>query len=230
MDFIKKVYRADDLEELPLAEIPSLDLPYFIVDKAFMPADGGKYIVFYAHIDKTYRPEEECPICSSHNWMPQGKAAKPRLVHDVTRSNYRVDIVFFPPRMSCKDCGYKITPAISGIAGSKQMTTRLEEFLRVECFLQPFTQLAERTGFSIQTISAIMDEEIVKYDKMREENPIEAPTVLGIDEKHICLCEYDSCFIALPPSMYLVQLNNYCYANLLKYYIEKRTIPTTLFY
>ena len=65
------------------------------------------------------------------------------------------------------------------------MTTRLEEFLRVECFLQPFTQLAERTGFSIQTISAIMDEEIVKYDKMREENPIEAPTVLGIDEKHI---------------------------------------------
>ena len=65
------------------------------------------------------------------------------------------------------------------------MTTRLEEFLRVECFLQPFTQLAERSGYSVGEISSIMDEELEKYDKMREEHPLEAPTVLGIDEKHL---------------------------------------------
>ena len=182
---IEKKYRVEDLREIEMAEAPSLDLPFFVVDKVFMPSDGGKYILFYAHVDKTYSPEEACPICGAHNWAPQGKASDPRIIHDVTRSNYRVDITFFPPRMLCKDCGNKYTPTVKGVAGSRQMTTRLEDYLRKECFLQPFTQLAERSGFSVQTISSIMDEETAKYDKMREEHPLEAPTVLGIDEKHI---------------------------------------------
>ena len=182
---IKKEYTFPDLKEMPLDEAPSLDMPHFIVDKFYMPSDGGKYMVFFAHVDKSYRPADECPYCHSQNIIRDGKATKPRLVHDVIRNNYRVDIVFYPPRMNCKSCDSPFTPNVKGISGSRMMTTRLEEFLRVECFLQPFTQLAERSGYSVGEISSIMDEELEKYDKMREEHPLEAPTVLGIDEKHL---------------------------------------------
>lgn len=66
------------------------------------------------------------------------------------------------------------------------MTTRLLESIKKESFLQPHTVLAERCGFSIETIQNIMDDEIDKYDAMRAANPPQAPRVLGIDEKHIC--------------------------------------------
>ena len=46
---IKKEYTFPDLKEMPLDEAPSLDMPHFIVDKFYMPSDGGKYMVFFAH-------------------------------------------------------------------------------------------------------------------------------------------------------------------------------------
>lgn len=185
MGFIKKVYKYSDLEERPLDEAPSLDMPHFIVDKFMLPKDGGKYMLFLTHLDKSYRPKEGCPYCHSEDLKLEGRAAKPRLVHDVIRNNYRVDIAISPPRMTCRKCGAKFTASIDGVSGSRQMTTRLEEFLRTECFLQPFTDLAERSGFSVPTIASIMDEEIEKYDRMRINNPLDAPRALGIDEKHI---------------------------------------------
>ena len=183
--FITKRYAFYDLEERPLEEAPSLDMPHFVVDKFMLPKDGGKYMLFLTHLDKSYRPANGCPYCGGKDFKLEGKAAKPRLVHDVIRNNYRVDIAILPPRMTCRTCGAKITSEIDGISGSRQMTTRLEDFLRTECFIQPFTDLAERSGFSIPTISAIMDEEIVKFDNERILHPLEAPRALGIDEKHI---------------------------------------------
>lgn len=65
------------------------------------------------------------------------------------------------------------------------MTTRLFEFLQKECLLQSHTVLAQRSGFTVETIQNIMDEEIDKFETRRIENPLLAPRVLGIDEKHI---------------------------------------------
>ena len=107
------------------------------------------------------------------------------MVHDVERNNYRVDIVILPKRFECKKCGLKITPPLRGIEEGIQATTRLLEFLKKECLLQPITKLAQRSGFSIDTIQNIMIKEIEKHDEHRKNHPLPAPRVLGIDEKHI---------------------------------------------
>lgn len=185
MALTKRTYKLDDLKEFPLNEAPSLDIPHLETKAVLVPRDGGKYMVFITQVKKNYRPNGGCPFCKSNELKLEGRASKPRLIHDVTRNNLRVDIAFYPPRMSCKSCGQKFTPEIKEISGSRQMTSRLEEFLRVECFLQPFVNLVERSGLSIGTIENIMDEEIDKYESMRRKRPLEAPRVLGIDEKHL---------------------------------------------
>ena len=161
-----------------------MDIPHIITDRAMMPADGKPYMAIFAHVDKSYRPKNGCPYCHSDDLKLEGTTA-PRLIHDVDRNNLRIDIVLQPPRMSCKTCRNKFTVNIEGISGSRQMTSRLKEYLRKECFLQPFSKLSERSGLSIYTIMDIMDEEIAKYEAERKANPPLAPRVLGIDEKHI---------------------------------------------
>ena len=145
MALTKRTYEMSDLKERDLDEAPSLDLPHFETHHWFTPKDGGKYMVFFTRLKKSWRPKDGCPFCGSKELTLQGKS-EPCLVHDVIRNNFRVDIVIEPPRMLCKDCKQKFVPALPGISGSRQMTTRLEEFLRIECFLQPFSVLSERSG------------------------------------------------------------------------------------
>jgi Lhr-like helicase len=64
------------------------------------------------------------------------------------------------------------------------MTERLEKHLRKECFPRPFTELAISHGISVDTIRDIMDEEIDKFEAFRAKTPLQAPRMLGIDEKH----------------------------------------------
>ena len=178
-------YHFDDFREIEFKDIPSLDIPHIETDHVLMPKDESPYMVFLAHVSKDYRPLGGCPYCHSDDLKLEGYASKPRKVHDVNRNNLRVDIILFPPRMSCKTCKAKFTPEIEAISGSRQMTTRLEEYLRKEVFLQPFSILAERSGLSISSISRIMDEEAAKYEAKRQADPPQAPRVLGIDEKHL---------------------------------------------
>lgn len=173
-----------DLREISFR--PSLDIPHFVVDEVQVPKDGSPYMLFKVHIDNKYRPKDGCPNCHSDDLKLDGKAHKPRLVHDVSRNNMRVDILIDPPRMTCNNCHLeKFTATIEGLSGSRQMTSRLEEYLRKEVFLQPFSILSERSGFSQYTISKIMDEEIEKYEAERKAHPPVAPRMLGIDEKHL---------------------------------------------
>lgn len=184
MGFEKKKYHSWDLQELDEDAIPSLDLPDVNVDKCCVPKDGGKYMVFYVSAKMDVRPSR-CSVCRAENSMISDGNGKIRILHDVSRNNYRVDIVCLPKRFECKDCGAKITPPLRGIEENRQMTTRLLEYLQTECFIQSHTALAERSGFAIETIQNIMDAEIEKYEAKRKLHPPEAPRVLGIDEKHI---------------------------------------------
>lgn len=184
MAYEKKVYSFEDFEKCDLEMIPSLDLPSLIIDELYMPKDGGKLMLFLT----TTRPKKDivikCPNCQSTNTIRSGKGKK-RMAHDVIRNNYRVDIAILPQLYRCKDCDLKFTPQIDGIVEGRQMTTRLYEYLKKECFLQSHTDLAHYSGFSIETIQAIMDEQIEIYEEQRKANPPKAPHVLGIDEKHI---------------------------------------------
>ena len=184
MSLKTKKYSFYELDELERDQWPTLDLPGIVIDSCRIPKDGGKYMLFLTHVAKDLKLACECSVCKSKNIRRDG-TGKFRLVHDVIRNNYRVDILIKPPRYRCTDCDASWSPAIPGIEEGKQMTTRLYEYLKVESFIQSFTTLAERSGFSIETIRNIFDEEVAKYEKMREEHPLEAPRVLGIDEKHL---------------------------------------------
>ena len=184
MSFTIKKYAAEDLMILDVAVPPSLDIPGIVVDYVLTPKDHEFYFIFYAHPHESVVPGE-CPNCKTDQYWKKAGNGAPRHVHDVSRNGNRVDIVLLPKRFECTQCGLKVTPPIPGIEEGVQATTRLMEYLRRECLLQSSTVLAHQSGFSIDTVQNIMNEEIDRLDAERIKNPLPAPRVLGIDEKHI---------------------------------------------
>ena len=181
----QRVYTTDQLHDIDLKNAPALDLPELITDYCMVPNDSGKYMLFLAHVDPDYRPESGCPYCGKDVKLTRSGRSKPRLVHDVMRNNYRVDIAIMAPRLQCEHCKNRFVPNIPGIVDRRQMTERLYEFLQSEIFIQPLSTLAQRTGFSVDYLGDILDAEI---DRMESEHLVgerTAPRVLGIDEKHI---------------------------------------------
>lgn len=181
----KRKYTQADMVSKPLDSAPSLDLPAFEIEKFYVPNDGSKFMVFFLNVKKSWKPQGRCPYCDNKTSFSFSGRNAPRVIRDVSRNNYCVQLVTQSPRLLCNKCHQRFTPKIDGIVENGTMTERLLDFVKTESFLQPHTILAERTGLSIQTIQNIMDDEIQRYEEMRAENPLVAPEVLGIDEKHI---------------------------------------------
>jgi len=181
----KRKYTRNDMVSRPLESAPSLDLPAFEIEQFFVPNDGSKFMVFFLNVKKNWKPESGCPYCGNKISLSLSGRNLPRVIKDVSRNNYCVQLVTQSPRFVCNKCHKRFTPKIDGIVENGTMTERLLDFVKTESFLQPHTILEERTGLSIQTIQNIMDDEIQRYEEMRAENPLVAPRVLGIDEKHI---------------------------------------------
>ena len=184
MALTKKVLSFDDFEEINLDNAPSLDLPDLQIDHFLMPKSRDNIMLFLASV-KPQNIDFECPYCKKKTAIIRAGRAKPRLVHDVIRNNYRVDIAILPQMFRCTECEQRFTQPIPGIVESRQMTIRLYEYLKKESFLQLHSDLAESSGFSVETIQNIMDEQIEVFEQQRKKNPPKAPRVLGIDEKHI---------------------------------------------
>ena len=185
MGLEKRTYSMNDMREQDLESAPSLDLPALRIEKFFLPKDGGKMMLFFANVKKNWKPADGCPFCHRQDTLTLSGRTKPRIIRDVVRNNYCVQIVLQTPRMVCNKCHQRFVPTIKGIVENRSMTQRLLDFVKVESFLQPHLTLTERTGLSLQTIQNIMDEEIDRFEELRRENPLDAPEVLGIDEKHI---------------------------------------------
>ena len=185
MGLEKREYSMNDMVEQDIKSAPSLDLPALVTERFYMPRDGGKLMVFFTDVRKSWAPSDGCPACHKKDSLIRSGRTKPRKVRDVVRNNHCVLIVLQSIRMLCKNCNQRFVPKIDGIIANGTMTERLVEFLKTESFLQPHSTLSERTGVSIPTIQEIMNEEIDRYEQMRAANPPAAPRVLGIDEKHI---------------------------------------------
>lgn len=181
----KYVYEEADLVELDLDTAPNLDLPAFQIEKFTMPKDGSPLMVFYLNVRNDWLPEDGCPVCHKTDMITLSGRSGPRCIRDIARNTYGVQIITQSPRMLCKRCNQRFTPKIDGIVQDGTMTERLVEYLKTASFTTPHATLEALTGVSIQTIQNIMDVEIERYEKIREENPLNAPRVLGIDEKHI---------------------------------------------
>ena len=108
-----------------------------------------------------------------------------RYVHDVPHGSYRIDIGLIPYKLRCGQCKQRFTPSIKGIIDSSQMTERLRKYSHDECLIQPYTTSAARCGISDEPVRQIAEEVIDEMDAERISHPIQAPRVLGIDEKHI---------------------------------------------
>lgn len=173
-----------DLKEQDINTAQSLDLRQLEVEKLYMPKDSGKYMLFYASVKKDARPEK-CKFCGASSSLTFSGKSELRVIHDRMIDNYRRDIILYPPRLHCKSCDQRYVMPIEGIDDSHAMTVSLLKRLRSKCFLQSHTSLAEESGVSIESIRNILEEEIDKLNEFRKENPLTAPRVLGIDEKHI---------------------------------------------
>lgn len=184
MTLTKRIYKIEDLKEQDINTAPSLDIPGLAVEKYYTPRDGGKYMLFLANIKKSEEPKY-CPYCNKMTKMNYSGVLEPQIIHDVVRNNCRVDIAIQPRRTQCTVCKNKITLPKPGINEGHAMTDRLVEYLEIESFLQPHTVLADRSGVTSQTIANIMKVKIAEYNEERRLNPLPAPRVLGIDEKHL---------------------------------------------
>jgi len=184
MALINKKYQAGDFKEIPLENAPSLDIPYLIEDHFLMPKDGGNYLLFQAHVSRRYQPEEDirCAICGCTEVKNNGYLVKK--YHDVLRNNKRVDVAVKMPRRLCRNCKAEVEFPFPWLSNKHGMTKRLEDFLKTEVLIQPEITLSERTGYSVETISKLLSERIDELDEERKLNPLPAPKVLGIDEKH----------------------------------------------
>ena len=184
MTLTKRIYRIEDLKEQDISTAPSLDIPGLVVEKYYTPRDCGKYMLFLANIQKN-DDLKYCPYCNKMTKMNYSGVLDPQIIHDVVRNNCRVDIAIQPRRAQCTVCENRITLPKPGVNERHAMTDRLVEFLEIESFLQPHTILADRSGVTSQTIANIMKVKIAEYDEGRRLNPLPAPRVLGIDEKHL---------------------------------------------
>ena len=180
----KRIYGLRDLIEHDAENAPSLDISGLVVEKYYTPRDGGKYILFLANVQKN-DDLKYCPYCRGMTKMNYSGVLDPQIIHDVVRNNCRVDIAIQPRRAVCTMCNNRITLPKPGVNDNHSMTDRLVEFLEIESFLQPHTVLADRSGVTSQTIANIMKRKIAEYDEERRLNPLRAPRVLGIDEKHL---------------------------------------------
>ena len=157
MNLTKKNYSEDDLIEIDKETAPSLDFPNLVVEKVCVPKDGGNLMVFYMNVKRDWIPEEGCPFCKDNftDFISSGRN-KPRVLNDISRNNKCIIIVLQALRLLCKKCDERFTPDIPGLHPKVQMTERLIDFIKVESFLQPFSDLEQRTGVSTTTISDIM--------------------------------------------------------------------------
>ncbi len=175
----KLVYDASDLVEVK--PTPDINLPDIVATKCMQPKDGSPYLVFYCKPKDRYT--DGCLVCGSINLVKHGTVVNPRIIHDVTVGNNRVDLILSVPRYKCNDCNAVFRTPFDSIVSNRQITVRLYEQLRRDTFSRPFTQIADTTGYTESQIRNIFDEYAAELENARGE--IIAPRILGIDEKHI---------------------------------------------
>lgn len=175
----KETFDLEDMEELK--KIPSLNLPDIIERKCYKPKDGSPYMLFFCE-EKT-SASRNCIYCGSPDIYIHAQSTQPRFVHDVNVGITQIDLVLFTKRYRCNKCGNTFNRRFDSILENRQMTQRLYEQIKRESFVQTFSELSHKYGYSDTTIANIFDEYAAELEKQR--GPIIAPRVLGIDEKHI---------------------------------------------
>ena len=176
----KILFKADEMKKVKPEH--SLDLEDIQVLSCFRPKENESYFLYYCEPTEESAPLA-CPVCGSINIGGHGYTARPRLVHDASIRNTRIDLALKTPRYICNDCGASFNHQFDFLVEGQCMTERLKEKIRQDCFSMTFTDMAIDSGFSEATIRNICDEYWDELEASR--GVIVAPRVLGIDEKHI---------------------------------------------
>ena len=178
-----KVYTSDDMDVVNLALAPGIDLPPFEVTKYMLPKDGEDFMVLEIDIPSSWKPDS-CPYCGSKKIVSDGRSEQ-RVIRDISRNNCCVSLVMSPRRYKCgdKNCMKRIPIEFPGFKRSATVTDRVIDYINREAFFQSFQVLSERTGLTSATVRNYFKARIIELEEDRKNNPIEAPAVLGLDEK-----------------------------------------------
>ena len=171
MALTKKTYNFYDLEEQDYSSVPSLDLPSIVEDGWFKPADGGKYMLILAHIDEGYSPASGCPYCGAGTKLIRSGTGETKIIHDVMRNNYRVDIAYQPSRLQCTTCKQRFTPDVESIVPGRQMIERLcMDTMEIQPrVLKDAVAQADRTKRKVEVTPKRVVQKMV--DQLEQENP-----------------------------------------------------------
>ena len=159
--------------------IPKLNIPELVENECIRPKNNGSE--YFYHVSPVTKRNQVCEACGSLNYHGDGKA-KDRLISDISQGLIRVTLQLEVPRYECQDCGHKFSHRYDCIVPGTKFTKRLYEQIRRRSFTEPFSKIAEEYGVTPPTIAGIMVTAGMELDAA---HPLIAPTVLGIDEKHI---------------------------------------------
>ncbi len=129
-----------------------------------------------------------CMFCNSDKLQAFGK----RTLHfmDLPIRGKRVGLETIVQRYRCKECSRITQTHVYDMSEKYRMTKRLEEYIRRNSVLKPFTKLAEEIGVSEGNIRKIFNDYVTELGK---NYVFETPRVMGIDE--IYLAKQPRCVI-----------------------------------
>lgn len=106
-----------------------------------------------------------------------------RKVRDIPQGFVQVGLIIKTIRYKCKECGATWVNDYISIPSSSKMTDRMRSYIAGKSVVAPFAEVAEELSVTDTTVKRTF---IDKLKELDEQNNSYSPTVLGIDENHLC--------------------------------------------
>lgn len=117
-----------------------------------------------------------CPNCGGKLYK---HGQRSNTFADLPIQNQPVKLEVVRPRYRCKDCHALVTANLEFIDDKRRASHRLVEYIQNNCLEKTFSELANNTGLSVNTVKSITLDYISELEKTVL---FETPTILGIDE------------------------------------------------
>lgn len=136
-------------------------------------AEDDQIIVTVEHDEE---PLQSCPDCGGQLYKHGNRT---NTFADAPLHMQPTKLEVIRPRYRCKGCKKLVTPELVFLDEKRRATKRLVQQVRKRCLDRTFTQIADDTGVTLNTIKNITLDFI---EELERDVKFETPTIMGIDE------------------------------------------------
>ena len=172
------------VELIRVEEAPTVGIKELIDRGTYTPDDPNVQRVYLHFCDVNLGvADKTCPQCESSTQVSRdGYVDTFKLVTDVPYNGAPVVLYIRQPRYVCYKCGKKFSQKFDFVESGRTISKRLETYIFNNACNSSFARVASTTGVTTPTVKNIF---MPKAKQMYEERTLEAPRVLGLDEKTI---------------------------------------------